>query len=167
MINKPEWLPELLRLADFEGDWDTYLDAIYQAFRRDFVLSTPLFRGTRMVLKRFPVTDGKEATFWHIISEGKDEQDRTPDMRRCERIRWPRPIIEMVDHEPILKVWENQRDGETRTCIWLTYENVDYLVVLARRKDYILLWTAYPITYPHQKVKLQREYEAFKARAAL
>ena len=167
MLGKPEWLPELILFQDFGGDWDAYLDAIYQAFRRDFVIGKPLFRETRMVLKRHPVSNGKEATFWHIISEGLDENSRTPDMRRCERIRWPRPVIEMADNEPSLKVWENQRDGETRICIWLSFGNEDYLVILAKRKEYTLLWTAYPITYPHQKRKLQREYEAYKARAAL
>lgn len=38
------------------------------------------------------MADGKEATFWHMIQEGRIEEDRTPDIRRCERIRWPKPI---------------------------------------------------------------------------
>ena len=80
-----------------------------------------------------------------------------PDLRRCERIRWPRPII---DHgaEPVIRVWENERKGERRICLWL--ENADYLVVLARRRGYVLLWTAYPVTQPHRRRKLLREYEA-------
>ncbi|MNH30689.1 hypothetical protein D3C79_909980 [compost metagenome] len=44
----------------------------------------------RLGLKRHPVIQGKEATFWHMISEGNDEAERLPDLRRCERIRWPR-----------------------------------------------------------------------------
>jgi hypothetical protein len=107
---------------------------------------------------------GKEATFWHLISEGKVEGERLPDMRRCERIRWPRPIIEHAD-EPVIKIWENKRKRETRICIW--FEDVEYLVVLASRKGYVLLWTAYPVTWAHTKRKLQKEYEAFlKANAA-
>lgn len=167
MPNKPEWLPELILLSSFDGDWDSYLDDIYQIFRRDFVISKPVFRGMRMALKRHPVSDGKEATFWHIISEGADEQSRTPDMRRCERIQWPRPVIEMAEHDRFIKVWENQRDGEIRICIWVSFDDENYLVILAKRKEFTLLWTAYPITFPHQKRKLQREYEAYNARAAL
>ncbi|MBS4060887.1 MAG: hypothetical protein KG029_10845 [Bacteroidetes bacterium] len=167
MTDNPEWLPPLILLKDSEGDWDTYLDKIYQVFRRDFVARKPVFRGIRLALKRHPISEGKEATFWHIISEGKDEQNRTPDLRRCERMGWPCPIIEMSDGDHNLRVWENQRDDETRICIWLSFDGEDYLVVLAKRKEFVLLWTAYPLTYPHQKRKLQREYEAYMARAAL
>ena len=65
----------------------------------------------------------------------------------------------------VLKVWENKRKHEKRICIW--FEDVEYLVVLAIRKGYILLWTAYPVTRLHRKRKLQKEYEAYiKANAA-
>jgi hypothetical protein len=39
-------------------------------------------------------------------------------------------------------------------------EEAEYLVVLAERKGYVLLWTAFPVTEPHRKRKLQQEYEA-------
>lgn len=165
--NKPAWLPALLLFADYGGDWDKYLDAIYQFFKRDFVISQPKFRGERLGLKRYPIIQGKEATFWHLISEGKYEPDRLPDLRRCERIRWSRPIIESDEQEPLLKVWENTRDGEKRVCLWLSFDNEDYLVVLARRGGYLLLWTAYPVTQAHTKRKLQKEYDAYKAGAVL
>jgi hypothetical protein len=32
-----------------------------------------------------------------MIQEGRTEDERTPDLRRCERIRWPRPIIERLE----------------------------------------------------------------------
>jgi hypothetical protein len=105
------------------------------------------------------VIQGKEATFWHLISEGELESDRLPDLRRCERIRWPRPVIEHTT-EPVIKVWENERGSEKRVCLWL--ESAEYLVVLARRKSYVLIWTAFPVTEAHRKRKLQREYEASK-----
>jgi len=82
-----------------------------------------------------------------------------PDLRRCERIRWPRPIIDNVS-DATLKVWVNTRRNEKRVCIW--FERQEYLVVLARRKGYILLWTAYMVTRDHQKRKLQKEYSRFK-----
>jgi hypothetical protein len=107
---------------------------------------------------------GKAATFWHLISEGKAEDERLPDLRRCERIRWPRPIIEHAD-TPIVKVWENKRKRDQRICVW--FEEEEYLVVLARRKGYVVLWTAYLVTRPHTRRKLQREYKAYiKANAA-
>jgi hypothetical protein len=157
--SRPGWLPELLYLRDYDRDWERYLQAVYSAFCTDFINGAPDFRGLRIALKRHPLTDGKEATFWHLISEGKTEEERLPDLRRCERIRWPRPIISH-DTDPLIKVWENERNGEPRICLWL--ENQEYLVVLARRKGYILLWTAYLVTQDHQKRKLQKEYEAYK-----
>ena len=159
MMGEPEWLPPLVLFSDFGGDWDAYLDAIYDYFRRDFVDSKPVFQGRRLGLKRHPLTHGKEATFWHMIQEGAVEEDRTPDFRRCERIRWPRPIIEH-DTDETIKVWENQRRGEKRICLWFEQEN--YLVILADRGNYILPWTAYLVEQPHRQRKLQREYEAYR-----
>ena len=163
MTENYDWLPPLVLLADFQGDWENYFEAVYAYFKHDFVDSQPIFQGKQLRLKRHPVEQGKEATFWHLISEGKNEEERTPDLRRCERVRWPRTIIEKGS-EPVIKIWGNERKGEKRICLWL--EEYEYLVVLAERTDYLLLWTAYLVTYPHQKRKLQKEYESFKAGTA-
>jgi hypothetical protein len=159
MTSFPEWLPPLVLLKDYGGNWSRYEAALYSFFRQDFVDSNPVFEGTPVVLKRHPISQGKEATFWHLISEGRKEEDRLPDLRRCERIRWPRPVIEH-SADALVKVWENQRRGDKRVCLWL--ECSEYLVILTRRRGYILLWTGYPVIHPHQKRKLQKEYEAYK-----
>jgi hypothetical protein len=158
MSQETTWLPPLVLFAEFDGRWEVYLEALYAFFRADFVENKPSFRGRRLGLKRYPLSQGKEVTFWHMISEGRIEEERVPDFRRCERIRWPRPIIEN-DGESALKVWQNRRHRETRICLW--FEGEEYLVVLADRGKYILPWTAYMVTRPHQKKKLQREYERF------
>jgi hypothetical protein len=153
----PPWLPTLVLFEAFEGDWDRYLAALYAFFRQDFIDTSPSFNGVKLSLKRHPVIQNKEATFWHIISEGDAEADRLPDMRRCERIRWPRPVIEHSS-EAVVKVWKNKRNKETRVCLWL--EDAEYLVILAERRGYTLLWTAFPVTREHRKRKLLKEYEA-------
>jgi hypothetical protein len=164
MKNTPDWLPPLVLLGSHSGNWNHYVEALYRYYKQDFVDSQPVFRGLAVQRKVTPVEQGKEASFWHLISEGKKEADRIPDMRRCERIRWPRPVVEHVD-EPSIKVWENKRGRDTRICIW--FEAIEYLVVLAVRRGYYLLWTAYPVTRPHTKRNLRREYEAYtKANAA-
>ena len=155
---KPDWLPELVLFENYDGNWEKYLSAIYEFFCEDFVKSKPSYRGIKLSLKRHPMIDGKEATFWHIITSGKSEDERIPDLRRCERIKWPKPIIEN-DKDPVLKVWQNKRKTDTRIILW--FEDEDYLVVLNERKGYILLWTAYLITQNHQKRKLKKEYEAY------
>lgn len=152
----PSWLPGLVLLENYNGDWNQYLNSIYEIFKSDFINSTCKYRGIIVAIKKHPKINNKEATFWHLISSGEIENDRIPDLRRCERIRWPKPIIEKVPDKEI-KVWQNKRGGETRLCIWL--ENAEYLVVLAERKNYLLLWTAYTVTQSHRKKKLLKEYE--------
>ena len=153
----PIWLPPKVSLSAFGGDWARYEDALYAIFCRDFKAETLYFRGCPLKLKRHPLSGGREATFWHFTTEGNVESQRRPDLQRCERIGWPRPIIERAD-DPSIKVWENERKGERRACLWLEEES--YLVVLAVRGSYVLPWTAYLVTREHQKRKLQKEFEA-------
>lgn len=151
-------LPELILLSAYRGDFSAYMEAVYEVFLNDFVRSQPLFEGKRLGLKRFPIVDGREATFYHMTHEGSDESNRLPDTRRMERMGYPRPIID-DSQNACLKVWRNQRGRDQRILIW--YEREEYLVVLTDRGDYILPWTAYLVTQPHQKRKLLREYEEY------
>lgn len=157
MTAQGNWLPPLVLLDESGGEWDRYVEKVYEYFKHDFIDHKPIFRGRRLGLKRHPLSQGKEATFWHFTSEGPDEPNRIPDLRRCERIRWPRPIIELGDAKGV-KVWTSIRNNELRIHLWL--ESKDYLVVLADRGDYLLPWTAYPVTRDHTRRKLQKDYEA-------
>lgn len=128
-------------------------------FRRDFVESTPLYRGVRLGLKRLPLVDGREATFWHLITAGDVEASRDPIEIRCERIRWPKPVIDRVPTAELF-CWETTRGSEKRIVI--AFDDFSYVVVLANRGGYILPWTAYPVDYRHQRRKLTNEYQAYK-----
>lgn len=158
-----DWLPDLVLMPDYGGDWDRFLQAVYECFEEDFVNNKPEYEGRRLGLKRHPIEHGKEATFWHMTSEGANEEDRTPDIRRMERIRWPKPVIDNAkerEGETVIKVWRNIRGkNESRILLWL--ESEQYLVVLADRGDYILPWTAYEVTRSHRQRKLQKEYEKY------
>ena len=153
----PAWLPDIITLGDFGGEWDRFFPAVYEAFHRDFVRSRPMYAGERLALKRHPVILGKEATFWHLTSEGKIEDERLVDIRRCERIAWPRQIIDHSEDDAV-KVWSDIRNGETRTILWL--EESDYAVVLAERNGFTLVWTAY-VVKPNRAAQFRREYQAF------
>jgi hypothetical protein len=159
MSGTPAWLPVLMTLSDADGDWPSYLAAIYARFIQDFITTKPTYPARRFAIKRHPLILDKEATFWHLISEGQDEAERTPDMRRCERICWPRAMLDHLDSGEVL-VWENRRRDEVRVLIALP--DFSYVVVLADRGEYILLWTAYPVEQPHRRRKLQQEYEAWQ-----
>lgn len=151
-------LPELIELSQFGGNFARYLEAVYEIFVDEFVRRKPVFRGTRLALKKYPVTDGKEATFWHITSEGEDEQNRIPDLRRLERIKWPSFIINNSEH-PYLRVWENTRGTKTNVLIMHEYEK--YVVILRKGNGYLLPWTAYIIEHEWRRRKFIRECEEY------
>ncbi|HPP63434.1 MAG TPA: hypothetical protein PKV01_09405 [Anaerolineales bacterium] len=166
MTNKPGWLPNLILISDYDGDWDKYIETLYRFFRRDFFESKPSFRNVPVGITKHPYSQGKEATFWHLISEGKIEEERIPDFERCKRIRWPRAIIENYS-DSVVQVWETMRGREKRILLRFIFEKDDYLVVLAEHKGMILLITAYLVTWQSQKRKLQQEFERYKADTAL
>lgn len=155
-------MPSLVSLVDFGGDLPAYLEAIYQVFKNDFVFSKPIFRGKKVGLKKYPLVDQKDYTFYHFTHSGTDERNRKIDLRRMERIRFPRPMIEGSKH-PYLKVWKNKRGTKNRFLIYHEAEN--YVVVLDDRGKYVLPWTAYIVDYPNQKRKLLKEYEDYRKNA--
>jgi hypothetical protein len=157
-------LPDLIYLEDFYGDYAAFIDAVYEIFKNDFVESKPKFRGKRLALKSYPIYQDRPYTFYHMTHSGDDEQNRTPDIRRCERIPYARPVIENCDKWS-LKIWSQKRGTSDRLCIWLERENEpDYFVILDVRKNYILPWTAFVAQYPHEKKKKEKEYQDFLKR---
>jgi hypothetical protein len=154
-------LPGLITLQEFGDDFDAYLEAVYEIFRDSFVTRKPVFQGRTLGLKAHPVIEGKEYTFWHMISKGESEAERDPDLKRMERIRWSPEMINGAEH-PYLKVWRNIRaGGQESILIWHDAEN--FLVVLRDRGNYLLPWTAYPVSYRNMKAKLMKEYKAYTA----
>lgn len=151
-------LPELIELSEFGGNFANYLEAVYEIFVNDFILKRHTFRGLRLGLKKHPISEGKEATFWHMTSEGENEQNRLPDMRRLERIKWPAFIIDNNEH-PYLRVWENTRG--TKTNILILHERENYIVILRKGNGYVLPWTAYLIEHEWRKKKFIKEYEEY------
>lgn len=160
------WLPPLVLLEDSGGDWKAFEEVLYRWFRRDFLESCPLWPGKRVRLKRYPLIMGREATFWHLISEGDVEAERLPDLRRCERIRWPRPTMEAfvqrrpMEGDPIVW-WKNERRREERFLLALP--DFSYLMVVADRDEYVLPWTHYTVDRAHRREKCRKEYEAYWA----
>lgn len=135
----------------FAGDWQTFIDDVYDAFRQDILIADIRFKGLPVRPRFNPEYDGKEFGFWHLTSEGKEEEDRTPDLERCKRIKWIAHMIKNFDHDDIF-CWPERRGTTEEWVIWNEVE--DYVVVLSARRDYWLLKTAYLITYNSKRRSL-------------
>lgn len=88
--------PDLIYLNDYGGSFLDYFNAVYSVFESDFIKTQPAYQGLRVNVKKFPEVDGVHRTFYHITHEGENEQDRRPDFRRMERIRYPKFLINRV-----------------------------------------------------------------------
>ncbi len=161
-------IPDIITLSSFSGDYLSYEDAVYSVFSNcvsSMDHGTLFFRGLRIAHKRHPEKNGKSATFWHIVSQGTDEENRLPNLRRYECVSWPFHILEnCVDSCSNLLIWENNRKGDSRILLFCV--DLDYLIVLSKRDGYLVFWTSYPVEKSHTKRKLLREYHEYMARAA-
>lgn len=152
-------------LIPFEGEWSAYEERIYEAFLDSFVRPEIVFRGWPVKAQYRPAFRGKGFSFWHVISEAlspinRNEADRIPDLRRCERITWIAWAIGCASAQrPGFSWWRNQRRGETRVVIWA--EAHDFAVVLAERGGYYVLKTAYYGIKPHRRRSFEAERDAF------
>lgn len=170
MNDFPSWLPPIISNP---GNWNDYLELLYKCFRQDFVLSKPRFGNKRVNLKRHPEVKDKEATFWHFIQEAEDsktpksEEARLPSFRRCERISWPKPVMEEfseMNHENGRIVWwKTERQsfrGKVKRYV-LALPDFSYVVIIDDREDYVLPWTQFPVEYSTQREKLRKEFKAY------
>ena len=82
--------PDLIPFTAYGGDWTAYETELHRIFIAEMAHGGLTFRGVRVTCRRVPEAAGRWASFWHLVQEGHVEDDRTPDLRRCERIRWVR-----------------------------------------------------------------------------
>ena len=151
--------PDLVPFKAFGGDWAAYETELHRIFVEEIAGGGLQFRGARVGCRRHPEAAGRWASFWHLVQEGRVEDDRAPDLRRCERIRWVRWAIENAPTHVEIDEWQNTRGSEINTLIWYREE---YLVVLAQRQGYWLLKTAYCTEQRGRIEKLRRERDAFR-----
>jgi hypothetical protein len=163
----------LIPLSDFAG-WQVYEDAIYAIYLETVAHAGLTFCGSQVKVRFRPETKHKGYGFWHLISEAPDqrnrnEDDRIPDLRRCERVRWVAWCIQNADAGDAgasgFSWWENERGPETHVVLWA--EQHDFAVVLAKRQTehgslFYLLKTAYCLR-DHTMRKFRKERDAWRA----
>ncbi len=146
------------------GDYLQYESDLYAVFLELYEKGTILFRDKPVKMKHYPPDYGVRTGFYHMICENYqhtgNEDDRKPNFRRCERIKWAVEIIEKCSQScSNIMIWENERHGKKNVLLFCP--ELDYLVVLGKRNSYFLLTTAYPVGYPNKRNELIKEYNSF------
>jgi hypothetical protein len=156
--------PDLMYLNDYAGNFQKYFNAVYAFFENDFIKTQPQYGGLKVAVRKYPEVDGLHRTFYHITHEGEDENNRQPDIRRMERIRFPKFVIDNNTHSKIL-IWKNKRGKDERIVLFNEAQN--YIVILTNRTEYYMFITAYYVEKEHRKRSLLKEYETYiKAKTA-
>lgn len=165
-MNKNCWLPQLEFYEDYDS-WNDYQNVLYGIFKNDFINEHPTYNGSRVNIRRHPIEFGKEEAFFHITCQDYTKTgDRSPDFRRCERIRWVRAFIEnscdasMCEKCDGIITWIEPFKGNDRVHILLKEER--YMVVLELRSSYCLLITAFYFDHDHALEKKLKHYEKYK-----
>lgn len=166
------WIPETKPCEDLT-QWDKYDGELYAIFKRDWLDSCPTFMGLPVHVRHNPKWGDREEGYWHLTccdygKEGNGPESRNPDIRRCERIRWPRAFVENYS---ACKSCDDTGDACSGVYVWKTrsargkwrykllHEDERYLVVLEPRKSYCLLITAYHLDDDRSLKSCLREYE--------
>lgn len=149
--------PPLLLLSAYGGVWAAYEDALAHVFETQIGCRGVSFRGKWVNQRRGPVTRGRSAAFWHLIQEGPIEDEREPNLRRCERLPWVRYIIDSAGSDPDIDEWENVRGPERNVLLWYKEE---YIVILSERPKYFVLKTAYDTSRPNRIRQLRNERDS-------
>lgn len=165
------WLPPLFPFPENIFTYDSYRKYeadLYAIYRKDFLDSHPIFDEKIVKVRFLPKIDGYEESFIHFTCKNYDNiEDREPDFRRCERIKWIRKVIENFMCKQTcpeecsgIKVWEEPYKNSQR--VHFLFEDERYLVVLEKRTEYCLLITAYYIDYDHTLRKLMAKFNQYK-----
>ena len=143
---------------DYGNDWEAYDRVLNHVFQSEIVHGDLNFQDLPVKCRRYPESKGRWASYWHLVQSGKQEEDRVPDLKRCERLRWIPWVIEYAIEISEIDVWQNVRGQQINTLLWYVEE---YLVVLGKRSGYWLLKTAYCTENQRRIYKLRIERDLF------
>lgn len=144
----PEWLPEMASVNPWTES--TY-QMLYEIFCRDIRDANLKYMGHDVWIF-LEMEDGREAIFWHLTSrkpklekiprrkrkffpavQEDTEQERLPDLRRCERLPWVKPLIEHPTEAEVL-AWDHEEGDKTiKTYIWI--QGYNFVVIMKKFPD--------------------------------
>jgi len=154
------WALPALELWD-GSDWPRYEEHLYGIFHADFLVTPPLWRGQPVTVQREPMLNGKAEGFWHIVTEtgpSRQRDDRIPDPRRCERIRWVRAVLTAPEQE--VRTFGEMRGSYQHVGIALP--DFSYVVFIRLWPRNVQLKAAYTVPAAHNRASLERQWKLEK-----
>lgn len=153
-------LPMRLTYDMFNENLAQYIKALYNIFKKDFIDNKPSFQGKPVDIIHEQFFQGKERSFWHIISSGQEDVTRELDSDRCSRLPWVRPFIDENGSCDNYRFWIKWFDKtkKDRYYIWCTA--VNYMVILEDRNTHFKLITAYKVMN-YNVNRYMKEYISF------
>jgi hypothetical protein len=144
----PDWLPELAPVNPWT---DATYEMLYGIFCRDIRDHDLRYFGNNVWFFR-ELEDGKEKIFWHLttreikrkriprrkrkfysVGQIYIEPERLPDLRRCERLPWVKPLVEHPT-DPEVLAWDYEEGDRTiKTYVWV--RNYDFVVIMKKYPD--------------------------------
>ena len=168
----PDWLPEMARVDPWTEA--TYA-MLYMIFCRDIRDAELRYQGREVWFFK-EMDGGKEALFWHLttrknkvepiprrkknvfsVDQVTAEQERLPDLRRCERLPWVKPLIEH-GNDPDVLAWDYEEGDRTiKTYVWI--QAYDFVVIMKRFPNGTRrLITSFYVDNRYTKADFERKY---------
>ncbi len=138
-------MPSKLPPSLFGGDMHLYKKALYDIFKRDFVENKVYHRGKKVDIIHEKLFEGKERSFWHIISEGEEDVNRVPITWRSEVLPWAKPLIQEDGNCSEHREWKKYHDKTKRDRYYIWCTSLNFLVILEDRTSHYKLISAYPV----------------------
>lgn len=162
-------LGPIVELSHYNGNYKSYEEYLYGVFKADLYNRKVFYKNKPVSLKRFPEQLGKEFSFYHLTCKNfnhtGNEEDREPDLRRCERLHWIKPSIEtnhlVTCNQQCFVAYIKRVRNKDR--VHLLNKEDRYMIVLEEREDYYLLVTAYYIEHENTlRRKISESEELYK-----
>ena len=152
-----KWLSPIITLEQYNNNWEDYNSELYNIFLNDFIKNKIYYKGKKVEVRINPKQNNYEHAFIHLTcistKATSDPNDRLPDLRRCERIKWNREIIENSNCKDncvgCKKVLYYEQYYKNNVRINLVFIDAKFKVILEKRDRYYLLITGYYIEFNH------------------
>lgn len=156
-----ETMPSKIPSSLFNGNMNLYKEALYKIFKRDFIDNEILFKGKKVDIIHEKLFEDKERSFWHIISEGDEDINRTPISWRAEALPLAKPLIVEDGTCEEYKIWKKYHDKSKKDRYYIWCTAISFLVILEDRDTHYKLISAYPVL--EYKIKYYtKEYNKYK-----